>query len=395
MEDRAVNVRLLSAGNADSEVNKLKLVSERSKLERMCQQFNDKLGCVVPFRLLPDGLKEEYRNLRKSKEVNVRLFAILLLGIATKCRDTFLLSRRIMNDLIDNAPIRDSGIGQQTYNGFISMLLTYGILVCLEKPTRNKAGRYKLVNEVYARLVIDGSQLIEKIEVQEDAFASSDCEEDEPVRAAVQEKVATPSEEVNGDKDLVDSDNSDKKPIEIKETVVEIKSDTRKDSGNDEANSSYASDNKPSKSEVAKPSSKTPTVYKSLKRHLDLVKTALKDGASPLDANLFNHGVTDDPDMTKYFNGIIVDWFEKINSEVNPDTKFSLYKTFASVIVGELQSYEGLKAKEWENNWIYKGICEFWNHDIGWFASPKGERLNRPITYLYAIVKSNWKSDQF
>ena len=393
MEDRAVNVRLLSAGNATPEVNNSKLVNERSKLERMCQQFNDKLGCVVSFRLLPDSLKEEYRILRKSKEINLRLFAILLLGIAAKCRDEFLLSRRIMCELIDNAPVRDSGIGQQTYNGFISMLLTYGILVCLEKPTRNIAGRYKLVNEVYASLVIDESQLIEKIAVREDAFESSDCEEDEPVKVDVQEEVAAPSDEVIDGNDLIDRTNIDKKPIEIKEPVVEVKTDTKEDSGNDEANSSYALDNKPSESVETKPSSKTPPVYKSLKRHLGLVRTALKDGASPLDANLFNHGVTDDPDMTKYFNGIIVDWFEKINSEVNPDTKFSLYKTFASVIVGELQSYEGLKNKEWEPSWVYKGICEFWSHDVGWFATPKGERLNRPITYLYAIVKSNWKSD--
>ena len=393
MEDRAVNVRLLSAGNATSDVNKSKLVTERSKLERMCQQFQDKLVCVVPFRLLPDSLREEYRNLRKSKEVNVRLFAILLLGIATKCRDTFLLSRRIMCELIDNAPVRDSGIGQQTYNGFISMLLTYGILVCLEKPTRNKAGSYKLVNEVYANLVIDGSQLIEKVEVQENAFESSDCEEDEPVKVDVQEEVAAPNVEVVDDERPVDKTNSDKKHIEIKEPVVEVKADIKEESSNDEVNNSSSPDNKLSESVETKPSSKTPPVYKSLKRHLGLVRTALKDGASPLDANLFNHGVTDDPDMTKYFNGIVVDWFEKINGEDNPDTKFSLYKTFASVIVGELQSYEGLKAKEWEPSWVFKGICEFWSHDVGWFATPKGERLNRPITYLYAIVKSNWKSD--
>ncbi len=195
MEDRAVNIRLLSAGNTTTNVDefKTKLKDERLKLERMCQQFNDKLGCVVPFRLLPDELKEEYRNLRKSKEVNMRLFAILLLGIATKCRDTFLLSRRIMNNLITNAPVRDNGVGQQTYNGFISMLLTYGILVCLERPTRNKAGRYKLVNEIYANLVIDESQLIEKMVVQGDTFEKSDCKKDEQIKLGVQEEVFIPN----------------------------------------------------------------------------------------------------------------------------------------------------------------------------------------------------------
>jgi len=356
MEDRAVNVRLLSAGNDTScsdtsDVNKSKLVNERLKLERMCQQFNDKLGCVVPFRLLPDSLKEEYRILRKSKEVNVRLFAILLLGIATKCRDTFLLSRRIMNDLINNAPVRDSGIGQQTYNNFIAMLLTYGVLVCLEKPTRNKAGIYKLVNEVYANLVIDGSQLIERIEVRE----------------------------------------NDEQPIYTREVVVEGKVDIKEEASDDKTNSPISTENKSSKTVKAKLSSKISPVYKSLKRHLSLVRAALDDGTSPLDANNFHYGVIDDSNMTKYFNGIVVDWFEKINSETNPDTKFSLYKTFASVMAGELHSYEGLNGEEWKSDLIYKGICEFWNHNVGWFATPKGERLNRPITYLYAIVKANWK----
>ena len=367
MEDKATNIMQLQCNKALFTVDQSKLANERSKLERMCQQFNDKLGCVKPFRLFPEELKTEYKTLRKSKEIHVRLFAILLLGISTKCRDTFLLSRRIMNDLINNAPVRDCGIGQQTYNGFISMLLSYGILVCLEKPTRNRAGSYKLVNEIYASLAIDESQLIEKIEVQTEEFENYDCG---------------------------DSESNESVDVETKvdvENKVEENTLSKNKAHNVKANVSSIPDNKTSGTEAIKPPTKTYLIYNSLKRHLNLVKATLKEETSPLAPNFFNHGVADDPDMSKYFDGIVVDWFGKINKELNLDTKLSLYKTFASTIVGEWKSYEGLKSKDWEPNWVFKAMCRFRNHHVRWFITPKGEHLNRPVSYLYAIVKANWK----
>ena len=368
MEDKSANVTLLRDSNALTTVDQSKLATERSKLERMCQQFHDQVGCVKSFHLLPTDFITEYRVLRKSKEANLRLFAILLLGIATKCRNTFLLSRRIMNELIKNAPVRDSGIGQQTYNGFISMLLSYGILVCLEKPTRNKAGSYKLVNEIYANLAIDESQLIEKLEAKENENTFSNDNDND-------------NDNENSNSNSNSNDNNNKTNIS---NIFDNK-DSKKDS------KSEAIEPKLIESEQTKPSAKNPSIYDNLKKYLKLTKTAFKEKTFQLDANLFDHGVTDDPDMSKYFDGIVVDWFEKINKEVNPDTKLSFYKTFASTIVGEWKSYEGLKNKNWEPGLVFKTICKFWNNEVGWFTTPKGEHLNRPVSYLYAIVKANWK----